>query len=186
MKTGVRSHAFTLAYDRYFYMIYRNIKIYAEDPPRRIMPHKNSKGPPPTDGGPFDSDISFYCIVCLFNGERGCHNNVYLVAVGKLIQRMEQALKSLAVIVAYAQCGINKYVGYIVIACKNTRNKAVKCTRIKHIILVNINKTALVADIIAQLYALFDANDRTLAGCDCFVHHLDECFGLAGALDSNK
>ena len=52
--------------------------------------------------------------------------------------------------------------GHIVVAGKNTGNKAVKRLGVKNKILIHVDKSAAVIDIIAELYPLLYANDRTL------------------------
>lgn len=98
------------------------------------------------------------------------------MAVGKLVKRQKELFKGVAVIVADAKRRINKNMSHVVIAGENARNEPVKRTGVKDKVLVNIDESATVVDIIAELYPLFDANDRTLAGLNCLVDQIDKTF----------
>ena len=100
------------------------------------------------------------------------------MAVGKLVKRQKELFKGVAVIVADAKRRINKNMSHVVIAGENARNEPVKRTGVKDKVLVNIDESATVVDIIAELYPLFDANDRTLAGLNCLVDQIDRLFVL--------
>lgn len=132
------------------------------------------------------SDVSFDRIVGILNGKRGCHNYVDLMAVGKLVKREQQTLKSIAIVVADAESGVDEHVGHVVVAGKYARHKAVKGSCVKDIVLINVDKSASVIYIVAELYTLFDAHDRAFARLDRLVDHFDKSFGLAGAFDSDE
>ena len=70
------------------------------------------------------SDVSFDRIVGILNRKRGGHNYVDLMAVGKLVKREQQTLKSIAIIVADAESGVDEHVGHVVVASKYARHKA--------------------------------------------------------------
>ena len=90
------------------------------------------------------------------------------------------------VVIQHLQDAVDVQVSDVIIACQQAGHEAVQHLAAGDLVLVQVDETGGVGDLIGQLHALLDDNDVALGGLDRIVDHVDHSLGLTGAFGANN
>ena len=82
---------------------------------------------------------------------------------------VEECVEAFSIVLANLESRINEDIGYVMVACKDTRNESIEGLGVLNKVFFGVDKTAAVVDIKLQLVTLFDADYGTISVVESFI-----------------
>lgn len=100
------------------------------------------------------------------------------IAAGELVNLSEKSAESLVISSADLEDRINEDVLDIVVACEETCNEAKECLEGIYAVLVGVNDSYGVTDIVSELVALINADNIAVGVLGSSIDHINEYLSL--------
>ena len=130
---------------------------------------KNIAGSSSCDIFYFVLDVLLNCLACFLSRNRRRNNYVDSNLFNELIKLGNERVKSCKIVLADLQCRIYKHIGNVVVASQNSCEESVQRLCIRNKILLSIDESCAVLNVIAELYALLDANNVSVRVVYCGI-----------------